>query len=306
MDAHDVSNRKNPLGCNLCGSNSFSVLFDAGVAQINRIVRCDDCGLMYANPHQRPADVDLIRTYDAAWVLDHIMTTDKWRVEKESRQVRDYRDTRKLLAENFPARGTLVEIGSGLGCLLNFFREDGWQTVGIEPNAGLCLFAQRQLHLAVLQGTLFDANLESASVDVVTMIHVIEHVPDPKSIFHEVYRVLKPGGWFVVETPRYDTLMFRALGRRERSLSCDGHIYFFTTRTLAKMATCNGFRIVRTDYVGRSLSLDRLLFNIGVMSKSDAVQRSLGKISGLMGLNRVGITLNVRDMQRVYLQKQPA
>ena len=296
----------NPPGCNLCGSNRFSVLFEAGVAQINRIVRCDDCGLMYANPHQRPPDVDLIRTYDAAWVLDHTMTTDKWRVEKESRQVRDYRDTRKFLAENFPARGTLVEIGSGLGCLLNFFREDGWRTVGIEPNAGLCLFAQRQFQLKILQGTLFDANLESASADVITMIHVIEHVPDPKLIFREVYRVLKPGGWFVVETPRYDTLMFRMFGRRERSLSCDGHIYFFTTGTLAKMATGNGFRILRTDYVGRTLSLDRLLFNAGVMSKNRAVQRRLGNISSLIGLNRVGITLNVRDMQRVYLQKQAA
>lgn len=295
----------NSPGCNLCGSNNFSVLFEAGVAQINRIVKCDDCGLMYANPRRRPPDVDLIQTYDAAWVLDHTMTTDKWRVEKESRQVRDYRDTRKFLAENVPSRGTLVEIGSGLGCLLNFFKEDRWQTIGVEPNAGLCLFAQQQFQLKMLQGTLFDADLESASVDVITMIHVIEHVPDPNSIFHEVYRILKPRGWFVVETPRYDTLMFKMLGRRERSLSCDGHIYFFTTRTLAKMATSNGFRVLRTDYVGRSLSLDRLLFNIGVMTKSRAVQRCLGKISSLMGLSRVGITLNVRDMQRVYLQKPP-
>ena len=282
------------------------MLFEAGVAQINRVVKCDNCGLMYANPRQRPPDVDLIKTYDAAWVLDHALTTDSWRLEKESRQIRDYRNTRKFLAANFPARGTLVEVGSGLGCLLNFFREDGWNTVGIEPNAGLCLFAQQQFHLTILSGTLFDAALEPASVDVIVMIHVIEHVPDPKSIFHEVYRVLRPGGWFVVETPRYDTLMFRMLGRRERSLSCDGHIYFFTTRTLARMATSNGFRIVRTAYVGRSLTLDRLLFNLGVMSKSSVAQRTLGKISNSMGLNRVGITLNVRDMQRVYLQKQPA
>jgi hypothetical protein len=72
------------------------------------------------------------------------------------------------------------------------------------------------------------------------------------------------------------------------------------------MATSNGFRILRTDYVGRTLSLDRLLFNAGVMSKNRTVQRRLGNISSLIGLNRVGITLNVRDMQRVYLQKQPA
>jgi 2-polyprenyl-3-methyl-5-hydroxy-6-metoxy-1,4-benzoquinol methylase len=293
----------NSLGCNLCGSNHFSVLFDAGIAQVNRIVKCSDCGLMYANPHQRPPDVDLIREWDAAWVLEHTMTTSKWRLEKESLQVRDYRSTRKLLAKTFPARGTLVEIGSGLGCLLNFFREDGWNATGIEPNAGLCLFAQQQFHLTVLRGTVFDARLPSASADVVTMIHVIEHVPDPMAIFREVHRMLRPGGWFVVETPRYDTLMFRIFGRRERSISCDGHIYFFTADTLARMATSAGFKIVRTDYVGRSLTLDRLLYNLGVMTKSPAAQRGLAQISTLMGLNHRAVTLNLRDMQRVYLER---
>jgi 2-polyprenyl-3-methyl-5-hydroxy-6-metoxy-1,4-benzoquinol methylase len=290
-------------GCNLCGSNNFSVLFDAGVAQVNRIVKCGNCGLMYANPLQRPPDVDLIKEWDATWVLEHGITRDRWRLEKESLQVRDYRSTRKLLARNFPARGTLVEVGSGLGFLLNFFREDGWNTLGIEPNGGLCLFAQQEFHLRTLRGTLSDVNLESASADVVTMIHVIEHVPDPMSVFREVHRVLRPGGWFVVETPRYDTLMFRILGRRERSLSCDGHIYFFTTKTLARMAANVGFNIVRTDCVGRSLTLERLLYNLGVVTKSGAAQRGLGKISKLMRLNRVGLTLNLRDMQRLYLEK---
>ncbi len=303
MNAIVKSGRMNSLGCNLCGSTHFSVLFDAGVAQVNRIVKCSGCGLMYANPHQRPPDVDLIKEWDAAWVLEHTRTTSRWRLEKESLQVRDYRTTRRLLAEKFPARGTLVEIGSGLGCLLNFFEEDGWNTIGIEPNAGLCLFAQQQFQLTVLRGTVFDAKLQSASADVVTMIHVIEHVPDPMAIFREVHRVLRPGGWFVVETPRYDTLMFRIFGRRERSLSCDGHIYFFTADTLARMATTAGFKIVRTDYVGRSLTLDRLAYNLGVMTKSSAAQRGLDWISRLMRLNQRAVTLNLRDMQRVYLER---
>jgi 2-polyprenyl-3-methyl-5-hydroxy-6-metoxy-1,4-benzoquinol methylase len=289
--------------CNLCGSNTFSVLFAAGVAQVNRIVKCGGCGLMYANPFQRPPDVDLIREWDASWVLEHTKTTERWRLEKESLQVRDYRKTRNLLAQNFPTRGKLVEIGSGLGCLLNFFREDGWETVGIEPNVGLCLFARQEFHLDTMSGTLFDANLKAGSVDVFTMIHVIEHVPDPMAVFREVHRVLRPGGWFVVETPRYDTLMFRILGRRERSLSCDGHIYFFTSDTLAKMGSIAGFKTVRRDFVGRSLTLDRLLYNLGVVAKSSALQRGLGKVSRTIGLNRLAVTLNLRDMQRVYFAK---
>jgi hypothetical protein len=39
------------------------------------------------------------------------------------------------------------------------------------------------------------------------------------------------------------------------------------------------------------------------MSKSTGVQRMLGRISNAMRLNRMAITLNARDMQRMYLQK---
>jgi SAM-dependent methyltransferase len=291
------------LACNLCGSKDYAVAFEAGVAQANRIVECDRCGLLYANPRQREADVDLIKNYDANWVYEHIATTNKWRSEKESLQVRDYRNTKKFLAEKFPQRGIFVEIGCGLGYLLNFFKTDGWNTIGIEPNAGLCMCAQRDLGLTTVEGTLDDAKFETGYATVAMMMHVIEHVPDPMSTFREVYRILKPGGYFVVETPRYDTLMFKMLGRRERSLSCDGHIYFFTTKTLAKMATTAGFNVVRTDYVGRSLTLDRLMYNFGVMSKSSTIERVLNKISSALRLNRVAMTLNVRDMQRVYLEK---
>ena len=66
------------------------------------------------------------------------------------------------------------------------------------------------------------------------MLHVIEHVPDPVGTLREIWRILKPGGHLILETPRYDTAMFWLLGRRERSLSCDGHIFFFTNESLRR------------------------------------------------------------------------
>jgi SAM-dependent methyltransferase len=291
------------LACNLCGSGDYSVVFEAGVAQVSRVVKCAGCGLLYANPRARGADLDDIRGYDAEWVYENRETTNKWRTEKESLQVRDYGSTRKFLAKRFPNRGTLLEIGCGLGYLLNFFKQDGWDAVGIEPNAGLGMCARRDLGLTAIDGTLEEAKLESASITVATMMHVIEHVPDPLATLKEVHRILKPGGCFVMETPRYDTLMFKLLGRRERSVSCDGHIYFFTSGTLARLAEKAGFKLIKTDYVGRSMTIERLLYNVGVMSKSAAVQRVLGRISTALGLNRTAITLNARDMQRMYLEK---
>lgn len=292
-----------PVSCNLCGNEAYTVIFDAGVAQINRIVKCKHCGLLYANPRMSSPDVDLIRDYDPEWVLEHVTTTNKWRLEKELLQLRDYRTTKRFLAERFPDRGTLVEIGCGMGYLLNFFAKDGWMTIGVEPNVGLGSYARKEFGLKVIDGTLEEAKFASGSADVATMMHVIEHVPDPTATLAEIYRVLKPGGCFVLETPRYDTLIFKLLGRRERSLSCDGHIYFFTSETLVKVTRKVGFSVIKTDYVGRSLSIERLLYNVGIICKRKTIQKTLQNISDRLQLNRLAITLNFRDMQRMYLEK---
>jgi 2-polyprenyl-3-methyl-5-hydroxy-6-metoxy-1,4-benzoquinol methylase len=135
------------------------------------------------------------------------------------------------------------------------------------------------------------------------MMHVIEHVPDPLGTLKEILRVLRPGGVLVMETPRYDTLMFRLLGRRERSVSCEGHIYFFTSKTLARVSAKAGFRLLRADRVGRSLSLRRLLYNAGVISKSERLQRKLEALAVALQLDRFSLSLNLRDMERVYLEK---
>ncbi|GET36000.1 class I SAM-dependent methyltransferase [Microseira wollei] len=289
--------------CNLCGSDDYTVLFESGVAQTNQIVKCNCCGLMYANPRAQEPDCVLIEQYDPDFVLSTIRGKYSWRNEKEALQVRDYETTKAYLRKNYPQKGLLVEVGSGLGYLLKFFKQDGWDVLGVEPNVGMCKYAERELGIKAIPTILEKAELPDESADAVLMMHVIEHVPNPLETLQEVYRILKPGGTFVLETPRYDTLMFKLLGKRERSLSCEGHIYFFTTNTLKTMASKAGFTVEKVDYVGRSLTVNRLFYNLGVIGKSQIVKRALESISKKLNLNKVWLEINLRDMQRFYLKK---
>ncbi len=117
-------------------------------------------------------------------------------------------------------------------------------------------------------------------------------------------RVLRPHGFLAVETPVYDTLMYRLLGRRERSLGCDGHIVFYTDRTLAALLEQCGFEIVAQRRVGRTVSLGRLLWNIGVMSMSKTMQQMIERVSDTLGLIHCGrLYLNTGDMLRVFARR---
>ena len=45
--------------CNICHADDYTVVFPAGVAQLNQVVRCNRCGLMYANPRKEADHVAL-------------------------------------------------------------------------------------------------------------------------------------------------------------------------------------------------------------------------------------------------------
>ena len=291
------------MTCNCCESGDATVLYEAGKAQRHRIVRCNQCDLMYADPilqleygteENFDVTVNLEEIHDASVVQ---------RIEKERLQVIDYYKTRNLINSIRPERGFLLEIGSGFGFLLSKFQNDGWDVRGIDPYAAACSYAKERNGVTADIGTLETLHVASDSVDVVIMNHVIEHVPDPVATLKEIYRITKPGGLFVMETPTYDTLMFKLLGRRERSLSCDGHIFFFTTKSLRNIYEKVGFRFIDLKYTGRSLTLNRLAHNVGIMSKSKNIKNFLNSISRKMKLNNVKIYLNMRDMQRVCVEK---
>jgi len=255
---------------------------------------------MYANPRAKEPDHVQIQTWDPNTVS---LSWHSQRLEKEKLQVRDYARTRALLNRAFPKRGKLLEIGSGFGYLLTEFKKDGWDVFGIEPDQFACRYAKEMLEVDCMSDLIENAGIPDESYDVVLMNHVIEHLDNPLATLREISRVLKPSGHLVLETPRYDTLMFRLLGRRERSINCIGHIYFFTTQTLKNLYEAAGFRTLQLDYVGRSLTVDRLLWNVGIMSKSKRFSQGLTQVSQKMGLNKIHLYLNFRDMQRVCVQK---
>jgi len=289
------------VSCNICGSADYSIVYGPGLAQVNQVVKCSRCGLMYANP-RIDADHVRIETWDEDPNWDFELAN-PLRFEKERLQTRDYANTRALLNRLCPQRGLLIEVGSSSGSLLETFRNDGWRVLGVEPDRNAARYAKAKFGVETTNTILERAGIPDHSADVVVMLHVIEHVPDPVGTLTEIHRVLKPGGYLIVETPRYDTLMFKLFGRRERSISCDGHIYFFTTDTLRKTYEKAGFVLEKFEYVGRSLTLDRLVYNIGVMIKAPAIARVIQSLSRSLRFNKINFTINVRDMQRVCIRK---
>jgi hypothetical protein len=144
-----------------------------------------------------------------------------------------------------------------------------------------------------------NADLQEQVLTWLYACHVIEHVPNLLLLFKKHY-LLKTGGKLILETPTYDSIIFKLLKHRERSVRCDGHIYFFTKRTLRKLVENNGFKVVKHETVGRTLTLERLFHNFGIMTGK---KEFFSRVSKKLQLNRFVVGINTKDMQRIYCDR---
>ena len=90
------------------------------------------------------------------------------------------------LIHSLSSKGTLLDIGAGTGEFLLICKKNGWQVTGIEPSDKAKAIAQKKgIHIETALGGLPDH-----AFDVITMWHVLEHVPDLNHHLDELTRLL--------------------------------------------------------------------------------------------------------------------
>jgi 2-polyprenyl-3-methyl-5-hydroxy-6-metoxy-1,4-benzoquinol methylase len=294
--------------CNNCMTSDYEVLYEENKAQYQQIVKCKNCGLMYVYPLKINKDKKYWEGKAGGFIPKNkplFSARLPFMVdEKEQLQVKDFSSSLRHIEELLPNKGKVLEVGPSRGYFLHELEKNGWIVTGIEPSDVRRDEAKRIFGYDFIPYKLEDTNLSESSFDVIFMFHVIEHILDPSEFISILYRYLKPGGILVIETPTYDTIMYKILRHRERSIRCNGHFYFFTKKTLKEMVCKNKFDVVRHDKVGRTLSLERLCWNLTIIFKNKNIERAIYKISSALGLYKIKIYLNVGDMQRIYCKKK--
>ncbi len=95
-------------------------------------------------------------------------------------------------------------------------------------------------------GDLARAPLAPASCAVVTMFHVVEHLPDPHAYLNSARELLTSNGRLVVQVPNSDCWQFELLGAGWNGIDVPRHLHDFRTRDIVKLLQTCGFAVVRT------------------------------------------------------------
>jgi 2-polyprenyl-3-methyl-5-hydroxy-6-metoxy-1,4-benzoquinol methylase len=176
----------------------------------------------------------------------------------------EQRTFQHMLISALPA-GRLPDVGCGDGQFVHLVAQQGWQGTGIDSDSTAVESGRKKHGLNLIAGDFQTANFASGDFDVVTMCHVIEHLPDPVACLDKCRRLLKVGGRLVVTTPNLRSLGHQRFGRNWRGLEPPRHLHIFAPNTLAECARRAELTVVRTgstavnaDYLAKaSLAIEK-------------------------------------------------
>jgi 2-polyprenyl-3-methyl-5-hydroxy-6-metoxy-1,4-benzoquinol methylase len=141
------------------------------------------------------------------------------------------RDKVKLINSYQPVKGRILDIGAGTGDFLLECKNQNWDILGIEPN-------DKAKGIALGKGIKFGdtiEKLESNSFDVITMWHVLEHVPDVEHQVAELKRLLKPSGTIIIAVPNFKSYDANHYKEFWAAYDVPRHLWHFSKTAIEKL-----------------------------------------------------------------------
>lgn len=239
-----------PRACPLCGGEDARVMVEATLDEArltasafasrklpeymhSRMVECNGCGMLYANPVLQPealAEAYKDASFDSG---------------TESRLAAvTYRQILEPYLAALPDRNSALDIGAGDGAFLEELLALGFENVvGVEPSEAPIAAAKPTIRGCLRCGVFAAKQFAAESLDLITCFQVIEHVWDPVEIASDAYALLKPGGMFVIVAHDRRAFSARVMGTKSPIFDIE-HLQLFDRSTGAALLRTAGFESI--------------------------------------------------------------
>lgn len=203
------------------------------------ILECCDCGLVFLS------SFDHINTdyYKNSGMDGTDYSIESWIHDTARDDQRHFNTFQGLLTNK-----TLLDFGCGNGGFLIRAKELVSLAVGLEPDTKVAPYFQEK------QLTVFpDLDLVKQSFDIITLFHVLEHLPDPINTMKLLTKKLNHGGSILIEVPNADDALLSLYQSRSFSeftyWSC--HLFLFNSKSLKSLAAKAGLKTCYIQQVQR-------------------------------------------------------
>ncbi|MEL7146540.1 MAG: class I SAM-dependent methyltransferase [Bacteroidota bacterium] len=206
------------------------------------IVQCDKCELLYTNP--RPEETNLSKYYQSTDYISHANKgTNLINILYKMARLYTVRNKYQIISEYQP-KGKVLDYGCGTGHLLNYFKNKGWQTTGVEPDDTARNIAESENQLTVYPD--IQKIPKGEQYDVIMLWHVMEHIADLKKVARKLTRHLTDNGTMIIAVPNHES--FDATYYKENWAGYDipRHLYHFNQLNIKELFKKMKVNLVKT------------------------------------------------------------
>ena len=230
--------------CNAAETTPFLTCIDNTVSRETfNIVECSSCGFKYTNP--RPEESKLGDYYKSEEYVSHSNTKQGF-INSVYQIVRKYTLLKKFqLISRQKKTGKILDIGCGTGEFLKVFKDANWKTLGVEPDPDVRKIAIENYNLDIKEETEIK-NFETGSFDVITMWHVLEHVPRLNERIEDLKRLVKLDGIIIIAVPNCDSFDAEIYKEFWGAYDVPRHLYHFSPKDINAIFKNHDLKVFRT------------------------------------------------------------
>jgi len=202
------------------------------------------------------ADLDMLETFPQPSIEklpdyyksdDYISHTDGKRnlFEKAYHFIKSIALKRKLKLINSVTNNDkrLLDFGCGTGDFLEIAQKNYWNVSGIEPNE-----KARSISNIKTNDSVFDANhffnLKENSFDVITLWHVLEHLPDLDAHIIQLKKLLQADGTLIIAVPNFKSYDANHYKEFWAAFDVPRHLWHFSKTAISKLMSKHNLEVV--------------------------------------------------------------
>ena len=139
----------------------------------------------------------------------------------------------------------LLDVGCGTGDFLQVAKQNNWIVSGIEPNEKARIIANTKTNNSVFEVEHL-LRISPNSFDVITLWHVLEHLPKLGEHISILKSILKPKGFLIIAVPNYKSYDAKYYKEFWAAFDAPRHFWHFSQQSISSLVEKENMKVVQT------------------------------------------------------------
>ena len=260
------------MECRICESKELKLLYSQGDKLQYKFYKCAKCGLVNLDTK------GLVISKNQEKYFGRFKPIENYENEIGAKAAYNF------IKKYVPIKGSYLDIGCGGGSVLYFAKKDGWKVKGLEISPDYAKYVKEKLDVEVYTANFLHYENSSEQFDLVSLRHVLEHLPDSILAMNKISALLKKGGYAHFEFPNINSLSHKfrrimtnlKLSNKKYDASYNpGHCNEFSKRTFKYLLKLTNFELVRWETYSFKPNTNFFYNNIKIGTKARAIVRKI-------------------------------